>query len=112
MRAETETSTARGRGETISESEFQRLCDEIYRDRFEIYAFNPNTTKREALLWMILGCLISLLSITDAELQSLADSSSLDPYGDAICNLLRERAAPPFAPQPFVLELSKKIENE
>lgn len=112
MRAETEKSPARERGETISESEFQRICDEIYRDRFEIYDFNPNATKREAVLWMVLGCLISLLSITDAELQSLVDSSSIDPYGDAICNLLRERAAPTFDPQPFVEELSKKVENE
>ncbi|HEV7842437.1 MAG TPA: hypothetical protein VGO69_02010, partial [Pyrinomonadaceae bacterium] len=105
-------STARANGATISVGEFERLCDEIYRDRFEIYDFNPNVTKREAVLWMLLGCLISLLSVTDAELQSFVDSSSRDPYGESLCKLLGERAAPPFDPQPFVEELSKKVESE
>jgi hypothetical protein len=98
--------------ETISEVEFRGLCEEIYRDRFEIYDFNPGATRREAILWMLLGCLISLLSVGDDEVQSLADSSSRDPYADAVCKLLRERGAPPFAAQPLVEELSKRVENE
>jgi hypothetical protein len=98
--------------ETISEEEFRRLCEEIYRDRFEIYGFNPGATKREAVLWMLLGCLISLLSVGEAEAQALAASSSRAPYADAVCKLLLERAAPPFDPQPFVEELSKRVENE
>jgi hypothetical protein len=112
LRAEVEKSTTRASVETISEEEFGRLCDEVYRDRLEIYDFNPNVTKREAVLWMLLGCLISLLSVTDAELQSLLDSSGQDPYGESICTLLSARAAPPFDPQPFVEELSKRVEND
>lgn len=112
MRAEAEQSKTLEGVETISEADFEKLCDEIYRDRFEIYDFNPGASKREAVLWMLLGCLISLLSVTDAELQSLVDSSSQDPYGESVCKLLRARGSPPFDPQPFVEELSKKVESE
>lgn len=98
--------------ETISREEFKRLCDEIYADRFEIYEFNPTASHRDALLWMLLGCLISLLSITDEELQSLARSSGSDAYGDVITMLLRQRAAPPFDPRTYLEELSaERVEN-
>jgi hypothetical protein len=112
LRVEAEQSGAEVKVETISEGELKRLCDEIYRDRFEIYEFNPGAPKREAVRWMLLGCLISLLSVTDAELQALVDSSSLDPYGESVCKLLQERASPPFDPQPHVEELSKRVEND
>lgn len=96
--------------ETISEDEFKRVCEEIYRDRLEIYSFRPGTSRSEAILWMLLGCLISLLSITDAELQALANSSSADPYGDAVCNLMQARAEPHFDARPIVEELLKRVE--
>lgn len=98
--------------ETISEDEFRRVCAEIYRDRFEIYSFRPDATEREALLWMLLGCLISLLSISHDELSSLADPSSEDLYGDAIHKLLQSRAEPLFDSRAIVEELLKKAEGE
>ena len=98
--------------ETISREEFEKLCDEIYRDRLEIYEFNPGATHREALLWMLLGCLISLLSISDDELEALVDSSGSGDYEDVVCQLLRERADPFFDPRPHVGELLKRAENE
>lgn len=97
--------------ETISAEEFKRLCDEIYRDRREIYEFNPAATRRDALLWMLLGCLISLLSVTYEELEALTDSSGRD-YGNVVCTLLRERAEPPFEPRPYVEELVERAGNE
>jgi hypothetical protein len=97
--------------ETISEAEFSKLCEEVYRDRFEIYRFNPGAGKSEALLWMLLGCLISLLSVGEEELQSLDDSSSQEPYADAICQLLRGRAGPSFDPRPYLERFSKSVEN-
>ena len=98
--------------ETISESEFKRVCDDVYRDRLEIYEFNPGASHNDAVLWMLLGCLISLLSVTDDELQSLAASSNSETYGDVIRELLSTRAAPPFDPHPFLDELSRKVESE
>lgn len=108
MRAQAEQSKT---VETISEGEFKNLCDEIYRDRLEIYSFRPGAKPDEALLWMLLGCLISLLSVTDAELQALAQPSSPDPYRDAVFNLLHGRAAPPFDARPYVEELLKGAES-
>lgn len=98
--------------ETISEDEFKRVCDEIYRDRFEIYGFRPEARPREAVLWMLLGCLISLLSVSHDELSSLAEASSKDMYADAIFKLLQTRAAPPFDARPLVEELLKSVEAE
>ena len=111
MRTEVGEDVRVGSVETISESELKRICDELYRDRFEIYDFNPNATRRDAVLWMLLGCLISLLNITDAELESI-DSSVQDLYGESIRKLLRGRTAPPFDPRPVVEELAERVENE
>jgi hypothetical protein len=109
FKLETHASSAK---HTISEAEFVQLCEDIYADRQQIYQFNPNATKREALLWMLTGCLLSLLSIPGAEQSSLADSSGADPYSDAIRAILQHRTQPPFDPQAHLAELSKKIESE
>lgn len=98
--------------ETISEEELERLCDEIYSDRFEIYGFRPVASRREAVLWMLLGCLISLLNVSDEELQALAGSSTSESYGEIICKLTKERSAQPFDPQPVLERLTTKIEDE
>ena len=98
--------------ETISESELKRVCDELYRDRFEIYAFNPGASHRDALLWMWLGCLISRLSISEEELQALFDSSGQASYADAMCKLLEGRTEPSFNARAVVEELSKMVGNE
>jgi hypothetical protein len=100
------------KGETISESRLERVCDEIYRDRFEIYGFNPGVSRSDAVLWMLLGCLISLLSITEEESQALFDASGQVLYADAVCKLLKGRTEPPFDPRPCVEELAKGVLNE
>lgn len=97
---------------TISEAEFIKLCDDIYADRQQLYEFNPSASKRDALLWMLLGCLLSLLSVSPAEQSSADDKQSADPYGDAISEILRTRMKPYFNPQTYLAELSKKIESE
>lgn len=93
--------------ETISEEELRRISDEIYRDRFAIYDFNPNAGRKDAVLWMLLGCLISRLSVTDEELRSVEGS-----YEEAITKLLRERTAPRLDARSVVDELVKRVENE
>jgi hypothetical protein len=98
--------------EKISESELKRVCDELYEDRFEIYAFNPGASHGDALLWMLTGCLISLLSVDEEELQTLFGSSGLTSYADAVCKLLEGRAHPPFDARAVVDELTKRVESE
>ncbi|HVG34168.1 MAG TPA: hypothetical protein VM911_13850 [Pyrinomonadaceae bacterium] len=97
---------------TISEKEFKKLCDDIYADRFQIYEFNPNVSRREALLWMLLGCLVSLLSIPILEQPSVYNGSSEDPYGDAIREVVLAHTQSNFDPGDYLLELSRKIESE
>ncbi len=90
---------------TISEEEFERLCRDIYADRQQIYSFRPYAPCREALLWMLLGCLVSLLSVPDSEHPTPHDSAHQDPYAEAICELLKSRAHPPFDPRPHLAKL-------
>lgn len=106
------TSLRRRTLETISKEEFQRLCDEIYVDRLRIHEFNPNLSRREAVLWMLMGCLISLLSVTDEELERLAAEPGQDTYGHLVGRLVRTHAAPPFDPSPCLERLSKSVEND
>jgi hypothetical protein len=98
---------------TISEQEFRKLCDDIYADRLQIYTYHPNaSSKREALLWMMLGCLLSLLSVDVTEQPSADGGASPDPYGDAILEVLKNRMEPDFDPQPLLLELSRAVMAE
>jgi hypothetical protein len=98
---------------TISEQEFKRLCDDLYADRFLIYTYHPNaSSRREALLWMMLGCLVSLLSVPILEQPSVYGGASSDPYGDAVIEILNGRMEPAFDPQTYLGELSRKLEAE
>ena len=97
---------------TISEEEFEKLCDDVYADRFQIYAYNPNVSRREALLWMILGCLLTLLSVPLPKQPSAYGGTSDDLYGDAIREVLKDRTKPRFDPQTYLGELLGRIEAE
>lgn len=98
---------------TISEREFKKLCDDLYADRFLIYTYHPNASdRREALLWMMLGCLVSLLSVPLLEQPSVYGGTGPDPYGDAVLEVLHGRMEPAFDPQPYLVELSRRLEAE
>lgn len=97
---------------TISQAEFIKLCDDIYADRQQLYEFNPGMSKRDAVLWMLLGCLISLLSVPVAEQASAGDKQSADPYGDAIRKILQTRVQPHFDPRTHLAELSDKLKRD
>ena len=96
----------------ISEAEFIKLCRDVYADRHQIYEFNPSVGKREALLWMLTGCLISLLSVPLLEQSFACGDTTEDPYGDAVREILHGRMRPPFDPQIQLTELSDKISSE
>ena len=49
----------------ISETRFAEICDGIRADRDVIIKHNPIGTEDEILLWMLLSCLISYLSLAD-----------------------------------------------
>ena len=96
--------------ETITEQEFKKLCDEIYEDRFDVYAFNPNVSHREALLWMLLGTLVSYLSVPILEQPSVYGGTNSDPYGTAVIELVHKHASPAFDPEIYLKEISEKTE--
>ena len=97
---------------TISEQAFKKLCEEIYADRDSIFSYVPSLSRRDALLWMLLGCLVSLLSVPEDEQPGVYAGASGDPYGDAICELLQRRAPPAFNPRPYLEELSKRLDEK
>ncbi|HEV2914282.1 MAG TPA: hypothetical protein VGX92_13475 [Pyrinomonadaceae bacterium] len=97
---------------TISEEEFIKLCEDIYADRLLVYSFNPNASRRDALHWMLAGCLLSLLSVAVPDEPSVYGGTSVDPYGDAVREILKDRMEPPFDPQPILRELSMRVEAE
>ena len=97
--------------ETITEQEFKKFCNEIYRDRDEIYSFNPNVSHREALLWMLLGTLVSYLSVPILEQPSVYGTTNSDPYGMAVIELVRRRALPAFEPEIYLADLTEKLER-
>lgn len=81
---------------TISEQMFKRLCDDVSLDRRQIHAFNPNASEEEAVLWMLAGCLISLLDVPLWEQPSGRGGTSAKAYREAIQELLRGRMEPIF----------------
>jgi hypothetical protein len=96
----------------MTAEEFEKLCRDIYADRRQIYSFNPNASHREALLWMLLGCLVSLLSVPILDQPGVYGGSSTDPYADAICELLQPRMNPAFEPRVYLDELTEKLKAE
>jgi hypothetical protein len=98
--------------ETISEPEFKKLCDDIFADRRAIQAFNPNMSRREALLWMLAGCLVTLLSVPEAQQPGAFGAETSDPYGDAVLLLLERRAAPAFDPKIYLAALDARLAAE
>lgn len=92
----------------ISEAEFARICEGIYEDRDTIYEHNPIGTREEVLLWMLLSCLNSYLSLTELETPCFTGVPNEGIYRDAILFVLRERRADDFDARAY---LDKLIER-
>ena len=80
----------------ISEGEFAKICEGIYADREAIFQHNPSGTREEVLLWMLLCCLNSYLSLTELENPCFTGVPNEDTYRDAILFVLRDRRADDF----------------
>lgn len=75
----------------ISESEFERIVRGIVEDRETIIKHNPLGTREEILLWMLLACLASYLSLSEVETPCFSGSVNADTYREAILFVLCER---------------------
>ncbi len=75
----------------ISEAEFERICNGIYKDRESIIKHNPIGPPDEILLWMLLSCLISYLSLSEIETPCFTGRPDAKTYRDAILFVIKDR---------------------
>jgi hypothetical protein len=80
----------------ISEAEFARIVDGIIEDRESIIKHNPLGTDEEILLWMLLSCLITYLSLGENETPCFTGRPDAETYRDAIVFVLRDKMEPVF----------------
>lgn len=92
----------------ITESEFKRICQGIYEDRKIICQHNPIGTREEILLWMLLSCLISYLSLTDSETPCFTGKPTAETYRAAILFVLKNKMSENFDADKYLDELVKE----
>jgi len=92
---------------TISENEFVRIVEGIEEDRDIIIRHNPIGTPAETLLWMLMSCLVSFLSLSDNETPCFTGRPDVETYKEAIRFILRNQADPQFDPEPALDRLSQ-----
>ena len=90
---------------TISETEFVRICQQVYHDREQIYQFNPSVSHEEVLLWMLLACLINYLSLSEAETPCFPGAPDAEVYRQAILHILQTGTKPLFDPAKYLNEM-------
>ena len=92
----------------ISEAEFSRIVDGIAEDREVILKHNPIGTSSETLLWMLMSCLVSYLSLEDAETPCFTGRPDAETYREAVRFIIRSSAPGDFDPEPYLAKLSEE----
>ena len=92
----------------ISEAEFSRIVDGIFEDSDSIVKHNPIGTREEILLWMLLSCLVTYLSLTELETPCFTGKPDAGTYRNAILFVLNERRSDDFDPQRYLDKLTEK----
>ena len=91
----------------INEAEFRKICAGIYEDREIIYKHNPIGTREETLLWMLLSCLVSYLSLSEIETPCFTGQPNADTYREAILFIIKDRKTENFNAEKYLSELIK-----
>ena len=68
----------------ISETRFAEICDGIRADREVIIKHNPIGSDEEILLWMLLSCLISYLSLEENQTPCFTGRPDAETYRKAV----------------------------
>jgi hypothetical protein len=92
----------------ISEQEFVRICKGIYEDCESICRHNPIGTREETLLWMLLSCLISYLSLSEIETPCFNGMPTAETYRMAILFVLKDRIIDDFDAETYLDKLIKE----
>lgn len=91
----------------ISEEEFAKICKGIYEDRKIIRKHNPiGDTQEETLLWMLMSCLHSYLSLTEPETPCFNGMPNAETYKQAILFILKDRKTEDFDAEEYLGKLS------
>lgn len=91
----------------ITEQEFARICEGIYEDRKLICLHNPIGTNEETLLWMLLCCLISYLSLSEIETPCFTGMPTAETYREAILFVLKNSKTD-FEAEKYLDSLTKQ----
>jgi hypothetical protein len=91
---------------TISEAEFERIVLGLHDDRGTIIKHNPIGTPDETMLWMLVSCLVSYLSLSDLETPCFTGRPDAETYREAIRFILRNHATADFDAEPYLDKLS------
>ena len=92
----------------ITELEFRGLCKSVSSEREAIVRHNPIGTPEETLLWMLLGVLISYLSLDAAETPCFPGSTSADVFRDAILQIVERKRTEEFDALPYLAEFANQ----
>lgn len=92
----------------ISEKELERICGGITEDRINIIKHNPLGSEDEILLWMLLNCLNSYLSLSEKEMPCFTGVPDARTYREAILFVLRGKTRDGFDPEPLIDKLVGK----
>lgn len=92
----------------ISENEFAEICRGIYQDRATIYKHNPIGTPEETLLWMLMSCLHSYLSLTELETPCFNGMPDAKTYRDAVLFILKNKKKEDFDAEIYLNKLTEE----
>jgi hypothetical protein len=90
----------------IGEAEFAQICSGIRKDRASIAKHNPIGTEEDILLWMLLSCLVSYLSLNEIETPCFTGVPNAETYRDAIKFVLRDRRSEQFDIEKYLNNLT------
>ena len=91
----------------ISEKKFAEICEGIYAERVSICKHNPIGSAEETLIWMLLGCLISYLSLTEIETPCFTGKPTAKTYQQAILFILKDRMSENFDAEKYLEKFSE-----
>lgn len=92
----------------MSEMEFGRICSGIKDDAESILKHNPIGQRDETLLWMLMSCLISYLSLSEIETPCFAGVPNAETYRNAISFILNGRKTNDFDADAIIEEMLRQ----
>ena len=91
----------------ISEQQLSDIVAGIISDQEVIIRHNPIGERDEILLWMLMSCLVSYLSLEAVETPCFTGRPDAETYRQAIRFILTERKQEDFDVEPYLAKLSQ-----